>query len=257
MTSHRGEFVWYELMTTDTAAAQAFYGKVVGWGMMDSGLDDRSYTLLTVNGVPSLGMMGLTAAECENGMRPAWMGYVASPDVDAQAASFKTAGGALYFGPEDIPEVGRFAMAGDPQGAAIGLFKAGGMQEPPAFAPDTPGRVGWRELMAGDMPAVFEFYAREFGWTKAEAHDMGPMGVYQLFAAGGEAIGGMMTKPPQIPAPFWQYYFNVETIRAAADRVTSAGGTVLMGPAQVPGGQWIIQALDPQGAAFGLVAPRE
>jgi predicted enzyme related to lactoylglutathione lyase len=255
MTS-RGKFVWYELMTTDMQAAQAFYGKVVGWRAQDSGMDDRSYTLLTVAGVPTLGMMALTEANCEAGMRPAWAGYVSSPDVDAQAASFKAAGGALYYGPEDIPGVGRFAMVGDPQGAAIGLFKPL-PGEPPPSDPGAPGQVGWRELFAGDMPSAFDFYASQFGWTKAEAHNMGEMGVYQLFALEGSDVGGMMTRPPQIPMPFWQYYFNVEAIRAAAGRVTDGGGTVLMGPVQVPGGTWIIQALDPQGGAFGLCSMKE
>ena len=81
------------------------------------------------------------------------------------------------------------------------------------------------------------------------------MGTYQLFATGGGApAGGMMTKPPSIPRPFWGYYFNVPAIDAAADRVKAAGGTILMGPHEVPGGQWIVQCKDPQDAYFALVA---
>ncbi len=96
-----------------------------------------------------------------------------------------------------------------------------------------------------------------FGWTKSDAMDMGPMGVYQLFKTGGEyAAGGMMTKPPAIPVPYWGYYFNVPAIDAAVERVTKAGGKILNGPMEVPGGQWIIQGMDPQGAAFALVAPK-
>ena len=37
-------------------------------------------------------------------------------------------------------------------------------------------------------------------------------------------------------------------------RVTAGGGTILNGPMQVPGGQWVVQSMDPQGAAFSLVA---
>jgi len=91
-------------------------------------------------------------------------------------------------------------------------------------------------------------------WTKAEARDMGPMGVYQLFATGGAPVGGMVTKPPQVPVPNWLYYFNVDGIDAAAARVTEGGGQVFMGPHEVPGGQWIVQCRDPQGAVFALVA---
>jgi predicted enzyme related to lactoylglutathione lyase len=82
------------------------------------------------------------------------------------------------------------------------------------------------------------------------------MGTYQLFAAGGYAIGGMMTKPAQVPAPAWLYYFVVPAIDAAVERVKAAGGQVLNGPMEVPGGAWIIQCLDPQGAMFALVAAK-
>lgn len=84
------------------------------------------------------------------------------------------------------------------------------------------------------------------------------MGTYQLFKTGGsEAVGGMMNKPAQIPAPYWCYYFNVDAIEAAAARVTRHGGKILNGPMQVPGGGWIVQCVDPQGALFALVAPKK
>jgi predicted enzyme related to lactoylglutathione lyase len=128
--------------------------------------------------------------------------------------------------------------------------------EPPPLAPGTPGTAGWRELYAGDREASFAFYAKLLGWTKADALDMGPMGVYQLLARNGEVFGGMMSKPPQVPVPCWVYYFNVDAIDAAVERVKAGGGQVLNGPMQVPGGSWIIQCLDPQRAMFCLVAQR-
>ena len=77
---------------------------------------------------------------------------------------------------------------------------------------------------------------------------MGPMGVYQMFATGGETVGGMMTKAPEIPMPFWLYYFNVEAIDAAIERIKQHGGQISNGPMEVPGGLWIVQALDPRRA---------
>ena len=65
-----------------------------------------------------------------------------------------------------------------------------------------------------------------------------------------------MTKMPQTPAPFWMTYFNVDAIDAAAARVKEAAGTILTGPMEVPGGRWIVQCLDPQGAAFAMLAPQ-
>jgi predicted enzyme related to lactoylglutathione lyase len=111
-------------------------------------------------------------------------------------------------------------------------------------------------LHACDGASAFAFYAGLFGWTKAEAVDMGAMGIYQTFATGGAPIGGMMTKTPQTPAPFWLYYFNVEAVDAAMARVKDAGGQIIHGPMQVPGGSWIAHCLDPQGAIFALVGSK-
>ncbi len=63
-----------------------------------------------------------------------------------------------------------------------------------------------------------------------------------------------MTKPPAVPVPCWQYYINVAGIDAAAGRVTQGGGKILNGPHQVPGGSWIAQCSDPQGAMFAMVS---
>jgi predicted enzyme related to lactoylglutathione lyase len=83
---------------------------------------------------------------------------------------------------------------------------------------------------------------------------MGAMGIYQTFKTAGEQGGGMMTKMPQSPRPFWLYYFNVDAIDAASMRVKDAGGQIINGPMPVPGERWIVQGLDPQGAMFALLA---
>jgi predicted enzyme related to lactoylglutathione lyase len=119
----------------------------------------------------------------------------------------------------------------------------------------TAGGVGWHELHAGDWKPAFQFYAGLFGWTAGEQHDLGKMGLYQLFARETEMIGGMMTKSASIPRPFWLFYFAVPSIEPAIIRMRQAGGEVLNGPHQVPGGSWIAQCVDPQGGLFALAAP--
>ncbi len=250
------KFVWYELMTSDLAAAEAFYKSVVGWKLEDTAMPGMKYTHVLAGSTSVGGMMTLPDEAKKMGAPPAWMGYVGVPDVDAAAAKIKAAGGAVHKAPADIPGVGRFAVVADPQGASFMLFK-GNMDEAPAAPPAaTPGTVGWHELHAVDGAKAFDFYASQFGWTKDTALDMGPMGVYQLFAAGAEAVGGMMTKMPAQPVPAWLYYFNTDAIDAAAKRVTDGGGQVVNGPMEVPGGSWIINAIDPQGAMFAMVAPK-
>ena len=255
MSAFHGQFVWCELMTTDDAAATAFYSAVIGWSAKDAGAAHVRYTILSAGETGVGGLVELPKSAQDAGARPAWIGYIAADDVDAMAARVMGAGGAIHCGPDDIPGVGSFAKVTDPQGAAFTLFRPldGGPAPPPAGA--TPGRVGWHELHAADREAAFAFYAGLFGWTKAEAIDMGPMGIYQLFATGGAAAGGMMTKMEAMPAPFWLYYFNVDDIDAAMTRAKGAGGQVVHGPHEVPGGSWIARCVDPQGAMFAMVAP--
>jgi uncharacterized protein len=251
-----GRFFWYDIMTTDTEAAAKFYSGVVGWGTQDASSGGKNYTLFTVNGQGVAGLMATPEEVAQRGVKPAWLGYVAVDDVDAAAAKLKQEGGKVHHEPETVPGIIRFAVVADPQGAVFYVAKGLLDEAPPALPLGTPGTVGWRELYAGEWKSAFAFYEKMFGWTKAESFDMGPMGTYQLFATGEAPVGGMMTKPEVVPHPNWGYYFNVPAIDAAVERVKTAAGTVLMGPTEVPGGQWIVQCMDPQGAYFALVAPK-
>jgi predicted enzyme related to lactoylglutathione lyase len=84
--------------------------------------------------------------------------------------------------------------------------------------------------------------------------DMGPMGKYYMFGRGLASLGGMMTKTPDMASMpnAWMVYFRVPDVDAAVDRIKSKGGKVLNDPMEVPGGDRILQAMDPQGAAFAL-----
>lgn len=248
-------FVWYELMTDDVPAAQAFYRRVVGWTAEPAPQAEPRYLIMSAPTGPVAGIMAMPDEVRAAGGRTGWLGYVGIADADAAASAVERAGGKVHRAPADIPGVGRFAVVADPQGAVFVVFS-------PAQAGDTAtasgtgaGQGGWHELYASDWPAAFAFYSGLFGWTKAEAVDMGAMGLYQLFAADGVPIGGMMNKPDQVPVPVWQYYFNVPAIEAAVTAVREAGGEVLAGPHPVPGGSWILHCRDPRGAHFALVAP--
>lgn len=258
MTTTACPFVWYELMTSDAPAAEAFYRSVIGWKTADAGMPGMNYTILSAGETGVAGLMALPQEAAERGVPPNWTGYIGVADVDAMAERVRAAGGAVHHPPEDIPGVGRFAVVADPQGAVFCLYKGNMDEQPPQPPAGSPGMIGWHELYAGDLDGAWAFYSSLFGWVKDEAIDMGEMGVYQLFGTGagaGSSIGGMMKRPPQVPMPCWLYYVNVEAIDAAAARVTAGGGQVLSGPMQVPGGSWIVQCQDPQGAMFAMVAP--
>jgi uncharacterized protein len=249
-------FIWYELMTTDVGAAEAFYTKVVGWKPQPFG-GEMPYTIMNAGERGVGGLMAIPEQAAKMGARPAWVGYIYAADVDKATNAVRKAGGQVYSEPTDIPNVGRFSTVTDPHGATFMLMAPEGPDQPPV-PPQTPGHIGWHELFANDWKSAFEFYSRHFGWTKTDAMDMGPdMGTYQMFATGGDAaVGGVMTKTKDMPAPMWVFYFNVPGIDAAAKRVTDNKGKIIMGPMEVPGGSWVLQGMDPQGALFALVAPK-
>jgi predicted enzyme related to lactoylglutathione lyase len=253
-----GQFFWYDVMTTDTQAAAKFYGDVVGWSTRDASAPGMQYTAFTVDGDRGVaGLMPIPEDAKKMGVGPAWMGYILVDDVDAMVKRIEAEGGKLHKGPITVPGIIRFAVVADPQGAGFLIATPIPQEAPPPLSQGAPGTVGWHELFAGDMEPAFAFYAKLFGWTKEQDMPLGPMGTYRLFKTGGEtAAGGMMTKPPQVPMPYWGFYFSVAGgIDAAVERVTKGGGKILNGPLEVPGGSWIVQAMDPQGAYFALVSP--
>lgn len=251
------KFIWYELLADDLDAALDFYTHVVGWTAADhenSTLSGFRYAILNAGERGVGGAMELTDQMRSGGARPGWLGYVGTADTDAKAKEIEAAGGTLLMPPGDIPNVGRFALATDPGGAVFYLLTPHG-EAPPALDPMTPGLVSWHELYssAGEK-AAFAFYSGLFGWETLTEMPMGEMGSYRIFGVDGVQTGGMMDKPANVPASSWAFYVNVDGIDAAIERVRAKGGQVVTGPMEVPGGSWIIQGIDPQGAHFALVS---
>jgi uncharacterized protein len=245
-------FFWYDLMTPDLEKAANYYCDVVGWGIQASGAPGMGYRLFTIDDIGVAGLM--TVPDGVKVSPPVWSGYIAVDDVDLGAKDIERAGGQVHRGPFEVPDIIRMAVVSDPQGAMFLVAKGLKANRPPMPPVGTSGTVGWHELYAGDGPRAMDFYEKLFGWKRGDALDMGPMGIYQLFSLGDEPIGGIMTKPPHIPHPVWNYYINVNSISSAVDRATAGGGNILHGPVQVPGGKWIVQGKDPQGAHFSLVS---
>jgi uncharacterized protein len=250
-----GRFIWYELLTTDVRAAGAFYAKVMGWGAWDMSVPGREHLLFSAGPAAVASLMSLSEGARVRGVKPHWIGYVGVDDVDATAARIEGLGGAVLVPPADVAATSRFAVAADPQAARFGLFKWLKPSEAQHAQPSAPGRVGWSELLALDWAQAFAFYGELFGWQKADV-DVVETGTYQLFAVGGEAIGGMLTKPTFAPEPFWLHYFNIGDLDATTRRVTAGGGQILHGPVETSDGRWVIQCIDPQGAFFALQGKR-
>jgi uncharacterized protein len=253
-----GRFVWYELLTSDVAGAKAFYPEVIGWKAQpwDGGPD---YTMWVGDQGPVGGVTLLPEAAKKMGAMPYWQANVQVANVDETVALIKQLGGSIYV-TEDVPGVGRFAVIADPQGAVISVFTPA-RDMPPHDASRT-GEFSWHELYTTDHEAAFAFYQRIAGWERLGEFDMGPMGKYLLWGRDGKQLGGMMTKPRDMKTPdgrevppAWMFYITTTDFDAALERAKAKGAKVINGPMPVPGGQRIVQMLDPQGAAIALVTP--
>jgi predicted enzyme related to lactoylglutathione lyase len=266
-----GDFIWYELMTPDANGARAFYSNVVGWSIGASA-GEPGYAMLEGSEGTVGGMLTLSAQMQQHGGRPMWLGYVAVDDVDQALTSIKRAGGHELMPAKAIPQ-GRLAMVADPQGAAFYVMTP---RPPPgqkdkeslAFSYERKrlGHCAWNELMTPDPAAALRFYGQLFGWVKDGDMDMGPLGKYEFLShpsrriaatMGSGMLGAVMPMMPGAPGPAWSHYFRVADIDAAKAAIEAQGGRVLIGPDEIPGGDFSLSGVDPQGAVFSLVGARK
>ena len=252
MSKPLGRFTWYQVNATDVAAAKDFYTAIGGFATESTDMPDGSQyiMLLNANG-PVGGIMALPEEAKQHGAPQHWLAYISSPDVDKTVMLAKDLGATEMVPPTDLP-AGRFAVLGDPQGAAFAVFTPNDPPEDTAFKP-IQSDISWHELMTTDWKAALKFYSSLFNWEKREALDMGDMGEYQLFGRNGDEIGGMMNLPPDVQAPpHWMLYIMVDDAKASIEQIKKLGGQLLNGPMEVPGGDLVAQCLDPQGGAFAI-----
>lgn len=256
-------FIWYELMTPDPAGAARFYGAVVGWTIAaerDPASGDMDYRMIgRSDGGQAGGVLALDAAMIAGGAHPVWLGYLHVADVDAAVEAIEADGGSVRMPAFDIA-VGRIAMVADPAGAPFYIMdpvppEGGG--ESDVFSVDRPQHVRWNELATSEPDRAIAFYAKHFGWGQEGEMNMGELGAYRFIQRGDVGIGAVMPLMPGMPAPMWSFYIGVDDIDRAQAAVTANGGTITNGPMEIPGGEYAMNGIDPQGAAFGLVGPRK
>ena len=249
-SDNRGRFVWHELLAKDAQAAKSFYQNVVGWGTSNWG-DGVDYTMWMAGQTPVGGLMTGNPDPSQPEMPPMWIAYVSVDSVDDTIETTIQSGGGVIMPARTMPDVGRFAVLRDPQGATFAVITGQG-----EIAPETdpkPLEFSWHELITHDYKAAAEFYNKIFGWKKQSEFDMGDMGTYYMFGRDRFTYGGIMNMPPGTPGPSWLHYVQVsDSADAAADRAKAAGGTIINGPMEVPGGDRIAAIIDPQGAAFAV-----
>jgi predicted enzyme related to lactoylglutathione lyase len=254
-----GQFLWHELLTADPAAGAGFYSKVLGWNAQPWE-GNEEYTMLSHAKGPVGGarVVGKDALASKAG--PNWLTYVGVPEIEAALAAVKDKGGQVIHPVTGVgSDGGRYAVIADPQGAVIGVYEPGaGMSGGGGDAMSAP--VVWHELTAEDPVAALQFYKDIFGWDVIATHPMGgEVGTYYLFGKGTTQMGGAFVRGKNLAPswPRWLVYLAVPSVTAAVAAVKAAGGQVLNGPHQVPGGSWIAQVVDSHGVPVALHGPKD
>ena len=242
----RGRFVWHELITPDAAGAHAFYTKAVGWKTQAWDLSP-DYTLFLAPSGPLGGSIGRPS---ESGAR--WRTYIGTDYIEGTVDQARSLGARVVTEVTEMPNGGKYAVLEDPQGAEFGVYLS--PTDPAPEASPKLGEYSWHELATNDFRAAFDFYSALFGWEAIAEHDMGaPAGVYFTFGRDGTEIGGMFKRTPDMPGgPAWLGYVRVKDVQQVIKKATSAGGTLLLGPMEVPGGDYVAQFNDPQGGTFAV-----
>jgi uncharacterized protein len=242
---------WVDLGTPDIGKAIEFYSGLFGWEIEQGGPETGGYSIAMLRGKPVAGL-----GPQMNPGPPYWTTYIQVSSTDETLEKAKAAGGKVLMEPMDVMDAGRMAVISDPIGAVISVWQT--IQFPGAAIVNEPNTYSWSELVTTDTEASKEFYGAVFGWGSETHGEGGPM-AYTEWKIGGRSVGGMMEKPPMMPAhvpPHWGVYFSVDGTEAAMDKVKELGGQVVMGPMDVEPGKFAVVS-DPQGAVFNIITLKQ
>ena len=253
-----GTFCWPELSTTDQRGAVAFYSALLGWEVNDQPMGpDEFYSMFQIRGLAVGAAYTMRPEEKQMGAPPHWNAYVAVEDVDRAVLRAQELGGDVLAPGFDVFDAGRMAILRDPTGAIFQVWQAG--KHIGAHILDEPGSLCWTELTTSNPSAAEQFYVGLFDWQPKHSPAGSPMPYTEFTVPGaGRPSVGMMATPPHMPpgAPsFWLPYFLVANVDTSTELALSLGGSVHMGPQDIPNTGRFAVIADPQGAVFCLFTP--
>ena len=235
--------MWHENHSTDVEKAKSFYSELLGWEIEPwKPGSEMDYSIIKSGEQMHGGFMA-----AQGGAPSHWLGHVLVENADETAKRAEAGGGRVIAGPMDMPEVGRFAIIADPQGAVISIFQGSGEGDMPSE-----GVFVWDELGTSDPDAAARFYGDVLGWTASPADPN--LGGYRIFTRGEDQVAGLMKLPEDMPAPpHWQVYIGTDDVDKTTARAKELGATVIVEPMDIPNdiGRFSILQ-DPAGAGVGL-----
>ena len=242
-----GKFVWHDLITHDVSAVKLFYAGIFGWRFEDLPGTDR-YTLIRHDG-RMIGGIAYSDRKVDGRPVSQWVGLVSVPDVDLAVARVRQVGGRVYAGPRDIPDRGRLAIVGDPEGAVFGVVRTTG-GDPPDREPGI-GDWLWNELWSKDSEAAGRVYSNLIGYELDEHEEVGGP-PYDVFKRDGRPRAGLLVDPFPEVTPYWLPYVRVANPAAVVAKVEGLGGQVLLAPNPEHREGTVAIIADPTGAEVAI-----
>jgi predicted enzyme related to lactoylglutathione lyase len=259
-TPRPGDFCWFELATTDQAAAKRYYETLFGWTSADMPIGpSEMYTIFRLGGRDAAAAHTLRPEQQAQGVPPNWLPYVRVDDADTTAARASSLGGAVIVPPFDVGESGRMSVIADPTGAVFAVWRA--KQHVGVGVNDEEGSVGWVDLQVRDQAKAGAFYSSLFGWKMVAGRDLRPAkpGDYFHIVNGESMIGGIPPAGQVDPNahPAWVIYVEVADCAASTKKAVSLGGRAFVDTIEIGQEGRISVIADPQGAVFALHESRK
>jgi predicted enzyme related to lactoylglutathione lyase len=247
---HVGKVVWADLVTPDLAAAERFYGGLLGWTFQSIHAGDSDYALALANGHPVGGLYQkpLRAGE----QQPAWLTFIAVRDVDANLRIALGQGAKVVSPARSYPKRGRQAVLADPEGAVFAILASSSGDAPDFLA--APGEWIWSALLSRDPGAEAAFYQEVFSYDVFDlASEDGKEHVILSSDNFARASANALPGDSVHSHPHWLNFIRVDDTIARVAKAVASGGRVLVAPHVDRHGGHVAVVADPAGAPFGLM----
>lgn len=219
-----GKFVWHDLLTNDTAAAERFYAELFGWRFKQLSEIDGAMILNRGKVIGRIADHFRNTVAAENAI---WLSSVSVMEVTKASKMAQRLGGEVLDAPQRIEGRGETALIADSQGAVLVLLHSATGDH--ADTDVQPGDWLWMELWTHDIDKAAYFYKKLLGFS-IDAVESNDEPSYLLLKDGGIKRAGIVKLTAKQIKPNWLPYVRVTDITATITKVTQLGGRVVMPP---------------------------
>jgi predicted enzyme related to lactoylglutathione lyase len=248
---HAGKMIWADLVTPDLAAAERFYGALLGWTFQTVHTGNSDYAVALLGGRPVGGLVQKSIPNGEH-RQSAWLTFIAVSDVDAAKRTALDHGAKVIADARTYPARGRQAVLADPQGAVFAILASSSGDAPDFLA--EPGEWIWSSLLSRDSGVEAAFYQQLFSYDVFDlaSEDGREHVILSSDDLARASVNGLPDDSKRRHA-YWLNFIRVDNTAATVAKVLAGGGRVLVEPhVDRHGGQAAVVA-DPAGAPFGLM----